>query len=306
MKPLPGEDRVMRAFLTTVVLACLVTAAGAEAKVRVISTIPDFASIAREVGGDLVEIAAMVRPTQDPHFLDAKPSYVVALNKADLLLLAGMELEAGWLPPLLISARNPDIQKGSTGYLDCSTLIVPMETGAADRSKGDVHPGGNPHYWNDPRNGVRIAKGIAERLSALDPDNSETYEKRLAAFVETANQRIADWKQRLEPLKNAKVVVYHKSWVYFLDFAGLVEAGALEPKPGIPPSPSHVAELLRLTKESNIKWVLQESFYPTQLAKQFAEKSGARHLVMPTMVGAAKTKTYFDVIEYMVSELIKQ
>jgi zinc/manganese transport system substrate-binding protein len=276
-----------------------------QAKVKVISTIPDLAAIAREVGGDLVEIAAMVRPTQDPHFMDPKPSFVVALNKADLLLLAGMELEAGWLPPLLLSARNSAIQKGGSGYLDCSTLIVPMEAGAADRSKGDVHPGGNPHYWYDPRNGIRLAKGIAARLEQLDPAHAAVYRERSAAFGKKLEERIADWSKRLAPLKGSSVVVYHRSWVYFLDFAGLKEAGALEPKPGIPPSPSHVAELLVRTKAANVRWVIQESFYPSQLAQQFAQKSGARLLVLPTMVGADGTKSYTDVIEKMVSELTR-
>ncbi len=295
-------NRLLTSF---VLLMSLGLGSQAEAKVRVIATIPDFASIAREVGGDLVEIAAMVRPTQDPHFMDPKPSFVVALNKADLLLLAGMELEGGWLPPLLLSARNSRIQKGGDGYLDCSTLIVPKEVQSADRSKGDVHPGGNPHYWYDPRNGIRLAKGIAAKLAVLDPDNAEAYAQRCDAFVKKLQGHIADWHKRLEPLKGAPVVVYHKSWVYFLDFAGLTEVGALEPKPGIPPSPAHVAELLKKTQSAKVRWVLQESFYPSQLAQQFAEKSGARLLVLPTMVGASGTKNYVDVIEKMVVELLK-
>lgn len=286
-------------------LVWVTCASAAEAKVKVIATIPDFASIAREVGGDLVEVAAMVRPTQDPHFMDPKPSFVVALNKADVLLLAGMELEAGWLPPLLLSARNSRIQKGGDGYLDCSTLIVPMETEAADRSKGDVHPGGNPHYWYDPRNGVRLAKGIAAKLAEVDPANAEVYRKRADTFAKKLETHIADWKKRLAALKGAPVVVYHKSWVYFLDFAGLNEVGALEPKPGIPPSPSHVAELLKKTQTLKVRWVLQESFYPSQLAELFASKSGARLLVLPTMVGAGGTKNYVDIVEKIVTELTK-
>lgn len=299
-------NRTLVVVCVLVGLAVLgVGGSSAQAKVRVIATIPDFASIAREVGGELVEVAAMVRPTQDPHFMDPKPSFVVALNKADVLLLAGMELEAGWLPPLLLSARNSGIQKGGDGYLDCSTLIVPMETEAADRSKGDVHPGGNPHYWYDPRNGIRLAKGIAAKLAEVDPANAEVYRQRAEAFVKKLETHIAYWKKRLSALKGAPVVVYHKSWVYFLDFAGLTEVGALEPKPGIPPSPSHVAELLKKTQTLKVRWVLQESFYPSQLAELFASKSGARLLVLPTMVGAGGTKNYVDVIDTIITELTK-
>jgi len=273
------------------------------AKVKIVSTIPDFAAIAREIGGDRVDVVAMVRPTQDPHFLDAKPAFVVALNRADLLLLVGMELEGGWLPPLLVGARNADIQKGADGYLDCSTLIPPMEVQSPDRSKGDIHPGGNPHYWTDPRNGIRIARGIAKRLAAIDPDHAGDYEKGGDAFVERLQARIVDWTKRLEPVKGTRVVVYHKSWIYFLDFAGLVEAGALEPKPGIPPSPAHVAGLLKMVQDSGVKFVLQESFYPTELSRQFADKSGARLLVLPTMVGASETRSYVDVIDFIINNI---
>jgi len=273
------------------------------AKVKIVSTIPDFAAIAREIGGDRVDVVAMVRPTQDPHFLDAKPAFVVALNRADLLLLVGMELEGGWLPPLLVGARNADIQKGEDGYLDCSTLIPPMGIQSPDRSKGDIHPGGNPHYWTDPRNGIRIARGIAKRLAAIDPDHAEDYQRGCDAFVERLQARIVDWTKRLEPVKGTRVVVYHKSWIYFLDFAGLVEAGALEPKPGIPPSPSHVAGLLKVVQDSGVKFVLQESFYPTELSRQFADKSGARLLVLPTMVGASGMNSYIDMVDFIVNHI---
>jgi len=252
------------------------------AKVRIVSTIPDFASIAAEVGGDLVETSSIVRPTQDPHFLDAKPSFVVTLNKADMLLLAGMELEAGWLPSLLLSARNPQIQKGGAGYLDCSTLIAALEVESPDRAKGDVHPGGNPHYWIDPRNGILIAKGIASRLVKLDPAHAKDYQRSAADFAKRMEAHIEEWKQRLAPLKGARVIVYHRSWVYFLEFSGLVEADALEPKPGIPPSPSHIAQLVVSSRDHPVRFVIQESFYPTRLSLQFSQKIGAPLKVLPT------------------------
>jgi zinc/manganese transport system substrate-binding protein len=295
----------MKRLMTFLTFALLVLGGSspALAKLKVVSTIPDFAAIAVEVGGSCVSVESLVKPTQDPHFVDAKPSLMVVLNKADLLLVTGMELEAGWLPPLLTGSRNGDIQRGSSGYLDLSTAIPPMEVQAPDRAKGDIHPGGNPHYWTDPRNGARIAKAIAAKLIELHPNHACDVRSRLHSFLNRLEDRMDDWQRRLAPHKGTKVVVYHKSWVYFLDWAGFVRAGALEPKPGIPPKPSHVAQLIKKVKNQRVKYVIQESFYPTNLSKVFASKSGAKLKVLPTMVGARGTSTYFDVIEKLVTEL---
>ncbi|MFH0903526.1 MAG: metal ABC transporter substrate-binding protein [Pseudomonadota bacterium] len=274
-----------------------------QARTRIVTTIPDLGAIAKEVGGERVDVTSLVRPTQDPHFLDAKPSFVVALNRADLVLLAGMELEAGWLPPLLVAARNSRIQQGTDGYLDCSTLIPPMEVQAADRSKGDIHPGGNPHYWNDPRNGIRLANGIAQKLARIDPGNASGYQSGALDFVRRLEARMQQWRAQLDARKGTKVVVYHRSWVYLLDYAGYVEAGALEPKPGIPPSPNHVASLIRQVQGQDVRYVIQESFYPTQLSRVFAQKSGAKLVVLPTMVGADGTSTYADVVGAIVNAI---
>lgn len=296
--------RSLRRSLPISVLAFLLLAVSpATAAVRVVTTIPDFGAIAKEVGGPLVDVTALVRPTQDPHFLDAKPSFVVSLNRADLLLLAGLELEGGWLPPLLGAARNPLVQRGGEGYLDCSTLIPPMEVEAADRSKGDIHPGGNPHYWFDPRNCVRLARGIAARLAELDREHAADYARGAEAFVARLEARMADWRRALDPKKGTRVVVYHRSWVYFLDYAGFEEVGALEPKPGIPPGPDHVAELVRRVQKLGVKYVLQESFYPAQLSRVFAEKSGATLKVLPTMVGAGDTDSYIALVDSLVRAL---
>lgn len=294
----------MRVLLIVIVtlLGTLLPLTGST-KVRVVSTIPDFGAIAQEVGGSLVEVASLVRPTQDPHFLDAKPSFVVDLNRAELLLLAGMELESGWLPPLLVTARNAQVQRGSNGYLDCSTLIPPMEVESADRSKGDVHPGGNPHYWFDPRNGVLLARGIGTRLALLDPEHADQYRSGTEAFVARLEGKMNQWRRLLAARKGTKVVVYHRSWSYFLDFAGYREVGALEPKPGIPPSPSHVAQLIRTTQAEGVRYMIQESFYPSQLSTIFASKSGASLKVLPTMTGAAGTKSYIDLVDTLVREL---
>jgi len=174
-----------------------------------------------------------------------------------------------------------------------------------DRAKGDIHPGGNPHYWTDPRNGITIARGIASKLIELDPGHEHDIRSRLHSFVNRLEDRMAVWEKTLAPFKGTKVVVYHESWVYFLDWAGFVQAGALEPKPGIPPKPSHVADLINKVKAQDVKYVIQESFYPTKLARIFAEKSGAELKILPTMVGAGGTHSYFDVIDRLVKELTK-
>ena len=304
---LASEQRgfqVMRRFLAWIVVTLLMTTATvAAAEVRVVSTIPDFGAIAKEVGGANVHVESMVRPTQDPHFVDPKPSLMLELNKADLLLVAGMDLEAGWLPPLMTGARNAKIQRGNAGYLDCSTLIPPMQVRAPDRSQGDIHPGGNPHYWTDPRNGIRIARGIAKRLAKVDPDHAADYRAGAEAFAQRMNARIVEWRKRLDPKKGMKVVVYHESWVYFMDFAGFDQVGELEPKPGIPPKPAHVAELIQRVQGQNVKYFIQESFYPSQLSRIFAQKSGAQLKILPTMVGAGGTRSYADMIDRLVSEL---
>lgn len=291
--------------LMLLALAGLLASGSAMAAVRVVSTIPDFADIAKSVGGDKVEVSSLVRPTQDPHYVDAKPSYVLDLNQADLLLVAGMELEAGWLPSLMTGARNSKIQRGAPGYLDCSTLIPPMEVQAPDRAQGDIHPGGNPHYWTDPRNGVRIARGIAKKLAEIDPPNAAAYEAGAQSFVSMLEGRMAEWQKVLAPVKGRKVVVYHDSWVYFLDWAGIVQAGTLEPKPGIPPRADHVAQLIQQTQGQGVKYIIQESFYPTQLSSLFAQKAGAELKVLPTMAGAGGTHSYVDVIDTIVRELAK-
>ena len=296
----------MKRLLTLLAFAGLALSgaspAGAET-LKVVSTIPDFAAIAAEVGGSCVRVESLVKPTQDPHYVDAKPSLMVVLNKADLLLVTGMELEAGWLPPLLTGSRNGRIQRGADGYLDLSSAVPPLEVQAPDRAKGDIHPGGNPHYWIDPRNGARIARVIAAKLIELHPDHACDVRSRLHSFLNRLEDRMEDWQRRLAPHKGTRVVVYHKSWVYFLDWAGFERAGALEPKPGIPPKPSHVAQLIKQVKNQNVRYVIQESFYPTNLSKLFAKKSGAKLKVLPTMVGAGGTHTYFDVIEKLVTEL---
>src|SRR5574341_542011 len=224
-----------------VMISLFVSAEDALAKVRIVGSIPGFAAIAQEIGGDKVEVTSLSKGYQDPHFVDAKPSLILVLNKADLLLYAGLELEIGWLPPLITGARNSKILPNNIGNLDCSTLIsniLEVPTTKIDRSMGDIHPGGNPHYMLDPRNGIVIAKGIAERLKQIDPKNTSYYDEHLKDFVGHLDTKIKEWDEKLNPYKGTQIITYHKSWTYFIDWAGFEEVGNVEPKPGIPPSPS--------------------------------------------------------------------
>ncbi len=292
-------------LLSGALLLCLIQPAFA--KLKVVSTVPDLGELAREIGGERVSLTTLVKGTQDPHFVDARPSMALALNQADLLLHVGMQLEVGWLPPLLNGARNSKILPGAPGYLDCSTFIhaVEVPTGAPDRAHGDIHPGGNPHYWIDPRRISRVAVGIAARLSQLDPENSEHYQVGLESFQKKLAEHIERWRAALAPYKGARVVVFHRSWSYFVEFAGLKIMGELEPKPGIEPSPSHVATLLKRVRDQKVRLVLQEFFYPYNLSKIFAKKAGAKLLILPTMTGASKSKDYFEMMDRLIGMVVE-
>lgn len=290
-----------------VMTSLFVSAEDALAKVRVVGSIPGFAAIAQEIGGDKVEVTSLSKGYQDPHFVDAKPSLILVLNKADLLLYAGLELEIGWLPPLITGARNSKILPGNIGNLNCSTLIsnileVPITK--VDRSMGDIHPGGNPHYWLDPRNGIAVARGVAERLKEIEPENASYYDEHLADFTKRLSAKIKEWDEKLAPYKGTQIVTYHKSWVYFSDWAGFDEAGYVEPKPGIPPSPSYVADLIRKLQEDNVRLILEESFFPQKAPALIAEKTGASLLVLPSEVGARDgINTYSDLFDAIVGEI---
>ncbi len=259
----------------------------AHAKLRVVGTLPDFASLAAELGGERVSTEALIQGTEDPHFVDPKPSHILRVNKADLLICIGLGLEAGWLPSLLTQARNGAVQVGAPGYLDASQFVQAKEVPAkVDRAMGDVHGGGNPHYYVSPPEMRDVAEAIYRKLVALDPAGRAEYEARWKRFSEKFAQKSAEWRAALAPLNGAKVVEYHKSWVYLLDWLGFTSVGTLEPKPGIPPSPGHVTQLLMQVKDQGVRFVFRESYHADSLSEVFAKKAGARLMELPTMVGA--------------------
>jgi zinc/manganese transport system substrate-binding protein len=296
-----------KSLFSSLVAVLVLGALPAAARVNVVTTTQDPAAITRAIGGDRVDVTALCKGFQDPHFLDAKPSYMLAINKADLVESIGLELEIGWLPPLLTGARNPRVQPGSAGYLDLSTLVQPLEVvAAADRSEGDVHPRGNPHYWLDPENGRLLARGIAARLTALDPAGKDTFAKNLATFEATLDAKEKQWAQKMAPLAHKPIVTFHKSWTYLASRYQLDVKGFVEPKPGVQPTAQHTIEVINLVRTNGVKIILMENFYDRRSPDQVAGHSDAKVVFVPSMVeGDDHVKTYFDLFDVIVDGLAK-
>src|SRR3954454_4124916 len=253
----------------------------AEAKLRVVSSLQDFASIAQAVGGDRVETFALAKGYQDPHFVDAKISFVLQLSRADLLIVGGLELEIGYLPPLIDQSRNDKIHPGNPGYLDASAGcdILQRPTGQVTRAMGDVHPYGNPHYWTDPENGRVIARAIAARLGQLDPAGRDTYAKNLAAFEQKLTAKEKEWDAKMAPYAGTKVVTFHDSWPNFAKYFKLQIVGHVEPKPGIPPPPTHTLEIINLIQAQKVPVILVEPYFVLKTPRYISEKTGATAVV---------------------------
>lgn len=291
--------------LVAAAIATAALAAPAAAKVKVVATVPDLAALVAEVGGKQVEVTAMSLATQDPHFVDAKPSLIVKLNKADLLVAVGLDLEVGWLPKLQTSARNGKILTSGSGFLDCSTAVrvLDVPTTKVDRSMGDVHPQGNPHYLYDPRAAAKCAQAIAAKLGAIDSGNAKTYAANAAAFVARLDKARAGWEARMKPYRGTKIITYHKSWDYLNDWLGLVELDTLEPKPGVPPSPGHVADVLKAGRAAGAKVVIQESYYPDKVGGLVAKKLGGAAVTLPGGTDIGGGERYLDHVERVVTAL---
>jgi zinc/manganese transport system substrate-binding protein len=301
-RSLAGSSRPLAALAALLALA----PAAAEARLRVVSSIATLGSLAREVGGERIQVESLAKGYQDPHFVEPKPSLMLVLNRADLVLYVGLDLEIGWLPPLLLGARNPRIQAGEPGNLDCSQAIplLDLPTTKVDRSMGDVHPQGNPHYWLPPANAKLVARAIAARLTQLDPDGKEAYAGNLASFEGRVGLKEREWVPLLVQLRGTKVATYHKSWSYVSKWLGLVEVGYVEPKPGIPPDPSHLAQLIATLQREGAKLLLVEDFYNLQISRLVAQKAGARLLELPTDVGAVPEVTdWFQLADLVVRRL---
>lgn len=285
----------------------LLAAAPARADLNVVTTVPDLAALTRAVGGEHVQVQSLALASQDPHFVDAKPNLALALNRADLLIAVGLDLEIGWLPTLQQGARNPKILVNNPGFLNASQFarVLEIPQGKVDRSLGDVHPGGNPHYLYDPRQGLLVARGIADRLAQLDPKNAAAYKANLAKFTDELEKARAGWEQRLTGMKGAPVIAYHRTTAYLADWLGFNPIAFLEPKPGIPPNPSHVASVLAQARQQKARMVLIESYYPDTTAKLVASKIPAPLVTVHGGTDFAKGETYLQHIDELVGRLEK-
>jgi len=289
------------AFLRWSLPALLFCAAPLPAAVNVVATTEDLAALSREVGGDRVKVEAIARGYQDPHFVEAKPSFILKLHAADLLVLVGREMEIGWLPPLIQQSRNPKVQAGADGYLDASSTarILEIPTGQITRAMGDVHPLGNPHYWLDPGNGRRIAKAIAGKLSSMSPADAPYFAGRYADFDRRLAEAEKRWDALLGGYKGLKVVTYHNSWPNFCERFGLQVVGYVEPRPGIPPSPSHTIALIQEMKRLSVKILLVEPYFDLKTPQSVARETGAKVLVMSPSVGGVKEASdYIKLFDY--------
>jgi zinc/manganese transport system substrate-binding protein len=298
--------RTLFAWLLTVAAAATAGNAAA-APPKVVATTEDMAALAREVAGKRTKVEAIARGYQDPHFVEAKPSFILKLHDADLLIVVGRELEIGWLPPLVQQSRNARIQAGAEGYLDASltATILDIPTGQITRAMGDVHPSGNPHYWLDPGNGRRVAQAIRDKLSRLDPEGAPTYAAGYADFDKRLAEGEKRWDAAMAPYKGLKVVTYHRSWPNFAQRFGLDVIGYVEPRPGIPPSPSHTIALIQEMQRQKVKILLVEPYFDSRTPDSIARQTGAKVVVMPPSVGGEKDITdYVKLFDHDIALLV--
>jgi len=307
------KEQIMRSRF--IVLATIVTALAvgqsaaprAAAVLKVVTTTEDLGSLAREVGGDKIEVTALAKGYQDPHFVDPKPSFILAVSKADVLIVVGRELEIGWLPPLQNSSRNAKIQVGGPGYLDASlnVKILEIPPGQVTRAMGDVHPQGNPHYWLDPANGRMIAQAIRDRLTQLDAADKAYFAQRYDDFDKRLAAAEKKWDAMMAPYKGTKIVTYHRSWPNFMERFGLNVIGYVEPKPGVPPSTTHTLDLINEMKAQNAKLIVVEPYFDTKTPDSIASQVGGQRLILAPSVGGTKEATdYIQLFEYDVKTLV--
>lgn len=280
-------------------------AVGVQAKLAIVVTTPDLAAIAKEVGGDKVEITTLARPTEDPHFVDAKPSFIVKLNKADALIEGGAELEIGWLPSLLAGARNPKLAAGQPGRILCNDDVHMLEVPSQlTRAEGDIHPMGNPHFVVDPVNAKIITAHLADAFAKLDASSADTFRVNGKKFNDALDAKLIEWREKLTPFKGAKVVSYHKSWPYFAERFGLEMDLFLEPKPGIPPSPAHLAEVIARMKEQHARVIIVDPYLNRKTAETVARSTDAKVVDVAQMPGGVKgTDSYITLLDYLVNSI---
>ncbi len=295
-------------MVLAMLIAGLLSGTAEAKKINVVTATTDMAALTQEVGGDNVNVEAIAKGYQDPHFVEAKPSFLLRLKGADLLITVGLQLEIGWLPPLIAQSGNKNIQVGAAGYLDASQFaeILDIPTGQVTRAMGDVHPLGNPHYWLDPDNGRRIAKGIAAKLGQMDPPNAAYFQQRFQDFDKRLSTAEQKWDAEMKPFRGRKVVTYHNSFPNFAKHFSLNVIGYVEPRPGIPPTPSHTIELIGLMKRENCKAILVEPYFDLKTPKSIAAQTGATVVqYLPSVGGEKEVTDYFKLFDYNIALLTK-
>ncbi len=281
----------------------------ANSRIDIVASLPVFKDLTERIGGDKVKVEALAKGYQDPHFVDAKPSYIVKMNQADLFIWAGLDLEIGWMPPLVEGARNAKILWGAAGNLDVSKgislLEIPQVAAAQLRAGGDLHVYGNPHYWLDPVRGKTIAQNIYERLVQISPESQAYFKANLDRFNGELDKKVAEWLEKLEPYRGSKLIAYHNSWPYFEERFGLNIVDFIEPKPGIPPSPAHLVSVIKTMQQQNIKVIIIEPYFDDKPAQSVASRTGGTVVPIATSVGAFKeVQSYFDLFDYNVNALV--
>jgi len=294
------------AFKLLLSSVAMALAAPAVAALNVFACEPEWAALAQELGGDKVAVFSATSAQQDPHRIEARPSLISRMRNADLLICSGSELEVGWLPLLFTQGGNDRVQPGSSGYIEASQYVVKLEVPRViDRSLGDIHPGGNPHVHLDPRNIAKVGQVITARLEQIDARNADTYRARAENFNKRWDAAVEKWRQQAQPLKGMAIVVYHKDMSYFINWAGLREAGSLEPKPGIPPTPTHLAELVEQMKRTPAKAVVYSPYNNPGAAQFLSQRTSIPVVPLPfTVGGTPKAKDLFGLFDDTIERLL--
>ena len=295
--------------VAAIVAASLLSPSRAAArKLNVITATTDLAALAQEVGGDKINVESMAKGYQDPHFVEAKPSFLLKLRQADLLVVLGLQLEIGWLPALITQSGNSRIQVGANGYLDASQFaeILEIPQGSITRAMGDVHPLGNPHYWLDPDNGRRVARGIAGKLGEMDPEDAAYFQQRFQDFDRRLSAADKKWQADMKPFHGRKVITYHNSAPNFAHHFGLNVVGFVEPRPGIPPTPSHTLEVINMMKRDHVEVIMVEPYFDRKTPDSIARESGGTVVeYLPSVGGVKEVTTYFQLFDYDIALLTK-
>jgi zinc/manganese transport system substrate-binding protein len=297
----------MKFKILLVLTAFIATTSVNAAKINVVTTTSDLKSITELIGKDKVDVTSIATGYQNPHFVDPKPSYIIKLSRADMFVTVGLDLETGWSPQLLTSSRNAKIQKGSNGYVDASSGVTLLQVPSSiNRGEGDIHIYGNPHYWLDPINGKQIARNICDGLEKISPENNAFFEANLKAFDDKIDMKLKEWSAKMAPYKGSKIIAYHNEWVYFEQRFGLVIVDFMEPKPGIPPTPTQLVKIISEVKNNKIKVIISSPYFTTSSSDVVSQQTGAKAIVLGTSVGAFDSiKDYFDLFDYNIEKLIQ-